>query len=437
MRFGSDDVRRPTAAFLRSVAFCGFLGSSVAVFCPPASANPSGMDAVARGLSEEGFKALYNLDYARAQGTFRTLIRNEPDKAFNYLFESGALWWEASNEAGLFKRRPDLRKRFEDDTRQAVFRSKPLLDSSDPKDQADGHFIVGMALGARGQWELLEHHWLKAYLAGKKAVAHLKKCLEIDPEYADAKLGLGWFEYDVSRYSGLLGFLSRHLLDVRGDEAGGLQLIEAAAKHAAYVSRQAQIVLSSIYLGDKRDFPKALAAIQELRRAYPESPYFQFLESVLRYATKDSAGSFQTAREFFGPFSRDEKASKPKLLTLLCAFAEKSCPDPVQTELSLGWLRRAINDEKALEITAMPKGWTQRDHLSWLSTLYLYRGYAESILGLPNLAKADFDRVISDYPAFWDNQDRARGCLKSPCAAKTIESYLKNLAMPLRAGAKT
>ncbi len=440
MRFGSKQQRKALEgaggrrkAWRTSAAFCGLLWPSVAFFCPLAQANPYGMDAVALGLSEQGFKDLYDLDYAQSRATFEMLVRNEPDKAFSYLFEAGALWWEASNEAGLFKRRSDLRKRFEEDVRQAIAHSKPLLASDDPREQTDGHFIVGMALGARGQWELLERHWLKAYFAGKKAVAHLRQCLDIDPNYDDAKLGLGWFEYDVSRYSGLLGFLSRHLLDVKGDEAKGLDLLNDAAQHAVYVSNQAQIILSSIYIEDKHDFPKALAMLRVLRRSYPQSPYFQFLESVMLYETKDSTGSFQTARDFFAPFSRDEKTSQPKLLTLLCAFAPKSCPDRDQTELSLGWLRRAINEEKSMNAASRNPGWGTREHQAWLSTLYLFRGYAESILGLRKLANADYGRVLSDYPDFWDNRARARLCLKTSCDAKALEAYLKNLAMPPRA----
>ncbi len=385
-------------------------------------------DAAAQSLSDEGFRELYALDYDKSQKTFALLERTEPDKAFSYLFDAGALWWQASNERGLFKRRPELLRRFKNDVRLSIKQASALASSADPRAQADGHFILGLAYGARAQSDLLSRHWFRAYRAGRKVVYHLQKCLDIDPDYADAKFGLGWFECDLSRYSGFLGFLTRSLLGIRGDEAKGIALLTQASRQATYVRRQASIVLVTFYIGYKRDYAQALAIVRALRRDYPQSSYFQFLDAALLFKTKDPAGSFSAARDFFAAFSRDEKASQPKLLTLLCSFTAAACPDRSQTEGALDWFGEAIADEKRLVPEHFPRGWGEREHLAWLSTLHLYRGYAERALGLSSLAREDFERVKNDYPDFWDNRARAGFCLKNPCDGREVRRYLRDLA---------
>lgn len=394
------------------------------------SGTGANFDAAAWSLSDKGFRELYSLDYEKARQTFALLERTEPDRAFSYLFDAGALWWQASNERGLFKIRPDLRRRFENDVREAIKKASALVSSADPRAQADGHFILGLSYGASAQSDLLSRHWFRAYRAGKNVVYHLKKCLDIDPDYVDAKFGLGWFECDLARYSGFLGFLARHLMGVGGSEAEGIALLTEASRNAVYVRHQAAIVLSSFYIGFKHDYAKALPIIQALRRDYPASPYFQFVDIALLFKTGDPAGSSSAARDFFAAFSRDQTTAQPKLMTLLCSFSSKACPDRSLAEESLDWFGKAIPAESALGPGHFPPDWNERDHLAWLSTLYLYRGYAEEALGLSSLAREDFDRVEKDYPDFWDNQFRAGYCLENPCGGKELGLYFRNLAMP-------
>ena len=393
------------------------------------SGTGANFDAAARDLSDEGFRELYSLDYDKAQQTFALLENTEPDRAFSYLFDAGALWWQASNESGLFKIRPDLSRRFKNDVREAIKKTGALVSSSDPRAQADGHFILGLSYGARAQSDLLSRHWFRAYRAGKNVVYDLKKCLAIDPDYVDAKFGLGWFECDLARYSGFLGFLARHLLGVNGNEAEGVALLTEASQHAIYVRRQAAIVLASFYIGFKRDDAKALPIIQALRGDYPDSPYFQFVDVALLFKTGDPSGSFSAARDFFAEFSRDQTTAQPKLLTLLCSFSDKACPDRSLSEDSLDWFGEAISDESKLGPGHFPPDWNEREHLAWLSTLHLYRGYAEEVLGLSSLAREDFAHVTKDYPDFWDNRARAGYCLKNSCDRKALGLYLRNLAM--------
>src|SRR5581483_5483536 len=115
-----------------------------------AALSPNAELALDRGLHD-----LYSLDYDKARADFRKLIEQEPDNPFGYLFESGAIWWQSSQEYGLFKDTPTLQGLFEQDVEAAIRKADALTDAKDKVQKADGHFVLGMALGTRGQWGLL------------------------------------------------------------------------------------------------------------------------------------------------------------------------------------------------------------------------------------------------------------------------------------------
>ena len=117
---------------------------------------------------DEGLKHLYGMDYEKSRAAFRKLIELEPDNPFGYLFESGAIWWQSSQEYGLFKDTPTLQGLFEQDVDAAVRKADPLTDAKDKTTRADGHFVEGMSLGTRGQWGLLRGHYWRAFPTARR-----------------------------------------------------------------------------------------------------------------------------------------------------------------------------------------------------------------------------------------------------------------------------
>ncbi|MDX6770582.1 MAG: hypothetical protein SF051_13690, partial [Elusimicrobiota bacterium] len=73
----------------------------------PASAGPHLSPAAETQLTE-GIDRLYALDYDASRAAFRRLIELEPDNPWGYLFEAGGIWWQSSQEYGLFKDTPTL-----------------------------------------------------------------------------------------------------------------------------------------------------------------------------------------------------------------------------------------------------------------------------------------------------------------------------------------
>ncbi len=374
----------------------------------------AGMSPVAETQLDEGLRHLYNLDYEKSRAAFRRLIEIDPEDPAGYLFEAGAIWWQSDMERGLFKSTPTLQGLFEQDVEAAIRKADKLQAGKDREKRADGYFVEGMALGTRGQWEMLRGHWVQAYFDGKKAVKNLKKTLRLDGEYHDAYFGLGIFDYQVSRFSGLLKGIGA-LIGMRGDEERGLDRMRLASLSGRYTKRQAAQFLLSIYLFDKRDWAGALPLAERLRGDFPESPYFQLVETVLRFRLGDWDGSLVQGRKLFDRLASDPKAFDRKLMSLACGLSGDKCLAAEDVERALAWLDRAL--ASAAREKPGP----------WQTFLHLYRGYALDILGRPQEAGREYQKVLA-HPDLLGCRARARECLKAPCDADALKRYFLALS---------
>lgn len=362
---------------------------------------------------DEGLTALYNLDYEKARRASRKLIELEPDNPFGYLFEAGAIWWQASQEYGLFKDTPTLQGLFEQDVEAGMRKSEAYIESKDRQTKSDGYFVSGMSLGTRGQWNLMKGKWLDAYFDGKKAMKHLKKCAKIDEEYEDVYLGLGVFDYQAAHLSGIAKFGT--LFGLRGDEKRGLERIQRAADKSRFARRQAAQMLASIYIVDLHDDARALALVQQLRRDFPRSPYFVFLEALLRHRLGDWDGSLALGRELHAAVAADPKAFRRKWLTLACGLSGPDCLAKADMERTLVWLDHALDSA------------SKDKPDSFRTLLRLLRGQTLDILGRRDAAVEEYQKV-EFLPPLGDSRVIARACLEAPCDREAVLKRLRTMS---------
>lgn len=378
----------------------------------PAAGGSPPLSPAARSHLDEGFRELADLDYARSRSAFRRIIELEPDNPFGYLLEAGALWWQASQEYGLFQSSPTLGDIFERDIDEALDKTAAYIDSRDPQLRASGYFISGMALGTRGQRSLLKRDYLAAYFDGKKAVRHLKKCLKIDENYADAYLGLGVFDYQAARFSGIAR-LGGILLGLGGNQTRGLERIRFAMEHADVFGRQAAQFLVAIELSDLREEVRALRTIERLRRDFPTSVYYLFLEALVCDRLGDHRRSVALARRIERKAAEDPGAFLRKELTLACGLSGAACLSPEDGQALLRWTERAL--ELSKEDQAGP-------FRPWVRSL---RGLALDMLGRREEALTEYRRVLQSSFAPHDARRRAHDCLAEPCSRETLLQDLR------------
>mgnify|MGYP001599541481 CR=1 FL=1 len=383
----------------------------LAAAAAPASAA---LSKTAEARLDEGLRQLYNLDYDRSRETFRKLIEAEPESPFGYLFEAGAIWWQSSLEYGLFTDTPTLQGLFEADIESAIDKAELLMKSKSLADRADGNFAGGMALGTRGQWSMLRGRWLQAYFDGKKAIKLLNKCVKIDPDYHDAYLGLGVFDYQVARFGGLLKFSA--VIGLRGDEKRGLARMHQAMEKGRHASRQSAQFLSYIYLIDKKDYAKSLEVIQRLRKDIPDSAYYQLLEVIARHLNGDAAGSIGEARSLFEREQASPLVFKRKLLSLLCGLPADKCFDKSMVGPARAWLDLAVEPGNGNP----PPG-------VWHTFTHFLRGQASDLLGKREDAAKDYQAALAG-PDYAEIHFRAKECQKKACKGDAAIQYFRSLS---------
>jgi len=400
----------PTRALRASLLACALLLGAVTT----GRAEFTPLSPAAEAQFEEGVLRLYSLDYARAQAAFRRIIELEPDNPSGYFFEAGALWWQSSQEYGLFQSTPALQGLFEQDVEASLRKADDYIDSKDPGKKAAGHFVSGMALGTRGQWNLMKRRYIAAYFDGKKSIKHLKKCLKIDEGFYDAYLGLGVFDYQAARFSGAIAKLGI-LFGMKGNEKRGLERIQLSVDKARYCSRQAAGFLASIYISDMHDFSRALPVVQRLRRDFPSSPFYLFLELILRHRLGDWDGSLDLGRELYRTAAADPVAFRPKWLTLFCGLSGSACLDEEDSRRALEWIDHALDKTRKEK----PDGFR--------TLLRLFRGHCLELLGQREDALKEY-RLVATLPPFDDVRDRAKACLEEPCGRESLLGSLKEMS---------
>ncbi|MDE2290901.1 MAG: hypothetical protein KGL53_02355 [Elusimicrobia bacterium] len=356
--------------------------------------------------------ALYDLDYGRALSLMGAAAAAHPDEALYPLFDAGVLWWWASGEPGLFESSAPLAGRFRGDLAAVRALTGPRLEDPDPRRRADALFAAGLAEGIEAQDLLQSGRWFKAYLAGRRGRKLLLRCLETDPGYYDADLGIGIYDYLAAHLPGVLKIGA--LLFVRGDAAGGLERLRLAARHGryAFAATQAASNLVSIDLLYQSDPAEALQALAPLLAAYPDSPYFRFVQVVALYEAGRWEESRSRAFALWELSRRDPAAFAPKRVSTLCGLDAARCFSKPALSAAAAWLTRAIDDP-----APAPE--------AWRLCCRVYRGAAYELLGRRDAAKADFDAVASSASGSAQERAFAARCRDAACRAGDVEAFLR------------
>ena len=270
---GRSPVTSPESTLL------GFLLMAIALVLPgPAWTleEPSGSiydDPIKKDILL-GIDLLYGTEFDKAEAIFTRVVSERPENAAGYFYLAMVSWsrlasgfW-SSDVVAEYARRID---RTIEVARARIQNGKP---------DSYTYFYLGGALGFKGRFELMQHHWLTSFNLAYQAVEALEKCHEINPNNRDVLLGIGIFDYYTARLSGVLKFLT-YLFLHKGDKEEGLRKLHAAAEQAVYSCIEAKSMLIHIYLFLEEDFQKALPFTRELAARYQRNPRHKFFEGIV------------------------------------------------------------------------------------------------------------------------------------------------------------
>jgi hypothetical protein len=227
---------------------------------------------------------LYNFDFAGAHKLLDAFIAGNPDHPLGHTFRAAVFLFHELDRMGVLeaefltddkqitsegkKSEPDpaVRASFE----KAVADARRLASARKPADSTS-LFALCAAEGMVTDYTVfIEKRRWAGFTYARQSHNYALDLLKHDPSFVDAKLTTGLSEYLL----GSLPFLIRWF--VRFPQAGGsketaIRNLQEVSRDGYYLGPFARILLSIIYLREKRPFD-AIQALEMLASEFPENP---------------------------------------------------------------------------------------------------------------------------------------------------------------------
>ena len=244
----------------------------------------AGADERSAALRREGYQAIYNLDYDRADELFRQAIAADPGDYAAFRGAAAAAWQRVLFMRGTLliddytghmrstKIVPmpppptDLASVFHRDLDRAVTLAEKAVERH--YNDAAPHVGLGAALGLYVWFgsSVEAETWDPGRMA-RRAFYESQLAHALDPSRTDVGLVLGSYRYMLSGLPGTVRFLAS-IIGFKGGRAEGLRLLEAAAASPSDLQEEAQFRLILIYTREGRH-ADAAGVLRDMERTHP------------------------------------------------------------------------------------------------------------------------------------------------------------------------
>lgn len=274
-----------------------------------------------RDQARIGFNHIYNLDYEKAEQTFRRLERTYPEHPGPPLYFSAAVWL-----GELFDRQEleldrfispgyftgDAKVQMKQERRQAFFegieRSQSLARKILEGDPAnlEAIYFLGSAEGVLGSFAItIDRSMRTAFGHGRQANRRHRHVVEADPAFYDAYMGVGMYEYITGSIPWYLSWLTR-LMGYRGSKEQGLKYLQKAAENADFVSTDARVLQMVLFVREQR-YSEALQNVRWLRERHPAN----FILHINQAQILEKMGERERAAQSYLEVLRAAEAGRP------------------------------------------------------------------------------------------------------------------------------
>jgi len=252
-------------------------------------------------LRREGNEAMYNIDYATAVAKFEEIRTRLPHHPAGDLYLATALWLRHLNKSrrlqtGLYRSGSSFyagadkaKEETEGDAvdegvdrafrdRMAQAKTKALALVAKNKKDADALYFLGAYYGVLAAYEAsTTRKFFSAMRNGSRCVDAHEKVLKLKPDYYDAYLSVGVYDYIV----GSLPFGYKALATmagIRGNKKRGIARLQTVIEKNAATADDARVVLLAVFRNEKRD-NDALSLLEQLSSKHPNN-YLLKLETA-------------------------------------------------------------------------------------------------------------------------------------------------------------
>ena len=230
----------------------------------------------------EAIQLMYSGNSDQAIVLARNLEAAGPEHPLGYLIEADVLWWKIyckwlerkynTIDSWSHQRAPEP----DDDAYLALADKVTQLAAAGiaKKDTAEMELYAGLGYASRARLLGLRYEKTATARAGVEGRKHLLRCLELDPDMADANLGLGLYNYYVDTLSAMAKVLRFFMGIPGGDKRVGLRQLETAATKGELTQMEARYNMAKSLRNYDHDYTRALAAALPLTTEFPENPLF-------------------------------------------------------------------------------------------------------------------------------------------------------------------
>jgi len=237
----------------------------------------------------DGYHALYNLDFAAAHGHFQQWMTAHPEDPLGPASDAAAFIFTEFDRLGVLdielfsdddrfesRKRPDidpaLKQGFNDRSDQAERLADAALQRN-PQD-ANAYYVKAVTSGMRADWaSLIDRHEYGAFKYSELASKYAKQALALNPTLYDANLAVGIENYMLSLKAAPI----RWFLGMAGagtNKAEGVRLLKLTAEQGHYLAPFARLMLAVGELRDGRT-KEGKAILIGLSQEFPQNTLYQ------------------------------------------------------------------------------------------------------------------------------------------------------------------
>ena len=201
---------------------------------------------------------------------------------------------------------PKLVDQFRTYTRQARQLAEGRL-KQNPND-TEALYFLGATEGLKASFEeTVERRHFAALKDGNDAVDRHRDVIKLDPNYRDAEMTIGLYDYTVGALP-LPQKIAAGILGHRGSKKRGIATIERVGKEGNWVREDARTLLILLYTREKR-FAEAAAIARELSAKYGRNYLYKLemadalvAQAALERAANDATATSAAETEAFATF---------------------------------------------------------------------------------------------------------------------------------------
>jgi tetratricopeptide (TPR) repeat protein len=149
---------------------------------------------------------------------------------------------------------------------------------------------------------MVERGFGAGFRLAMKAKEDHERVLQLDPEYVDAKLVVGVYEYVVGAlplpFKLMIGFVG-----ITGSKSKGMALLNDDARRGAFTSVEARTV-TALFLRREAKYKEAIQVVRALKNQYPHDFLFCLEEANLRKDDGEGMGAVAAYRELLAQSAR-------------------------------------------------------------------------------------------------------------------------------------